>query len=116
MQNELEDKKIALKKQYDTKYDELLSESKESEKNAVQEFNENSDVSKKELSKKINSIRGQYESDKEDVLKDKIKDTKKLEREFKREMIQFAQNYDHHPYMQVISNSGNMGYHAVARE
>ena len=116
MQNELEDKKIALKKQYDTKYDELLSESKESEKNAVQEFNENSDVSKKELSKKINSIRGQYESDKEDVLKDKIKDTKKLEREFKRKMIQFAQNYDDHPYMQVISNSGNMGYHAVARE
>ena len=116
MQSELEDEKIALKKQYDVKYDQLLSESKDVEKRAVQEFNENPDASKKELSKKINFIRVQYDSDKEDVLKDKIKDTKKMEREFKRNMIQLAQNYDDHPYVQVISNSDNLGYRAVARE
>ena len=116
IQNEFEDEKIALKKLYDTKYDGLLSESKGTEKNAIQDFNEDSDASKEELSKMINSIREKYESDKEDVLKDKIKDTKKLEREFKNKMAEFAQNYDDHPYIQVISNSGNTGYEAIARE
>ena len=116
IQNELEDEKIILKKQYDAKYDELLSESKEAEKIAIKHYNENSNGSKEELSKMINSIREKYESDKEDVLKDKIKDTKKLEREHKNKMIQFAQDYDEHPYIQVIQNSGKTGYEAVVRE
>ena len=116
IQNELEGEEIALKKQYDVKYEELLSQSKETEKEAIKNYNENSDASKQELSKMINSIREKYESDKEDILKDKIKDTKKLEREHKNKMIQFAQNYDDHPYIQVIQNSGNTGYEAVARE
>ena len=116
IQNELEGEKIAIKKQYDTKYDRLLYESKEAEKSAIQDYNEDSDVSKEELSKTINYTREKYESDKEDVLKDKIKDTKKLEREFKNKMTEFAQNYNDHPYIQVISNSGNTGYEAIARE
>ncbi len=116
IQNEFEDEKIALKKQYDIKYDELLSKSKEAEKTAIKDYNKDLDASKKELSKMINTIRNQYESDKEDTLKDKIKDTKKLEREHKSKMMQFAQNYDDHPYIQVIQNSGNTGYQAVARE
>ena len=116
IQNELEDEKIALKKQYGTKYDELLSESKEAEKKAIRSYNEDSDASKEELSKTISSIRDQYEPDKEDILKDKIKDTKKLEREFKNKMAAFAQNYDEHSYIQVIQNSGKTGYEAVVRE
>jgi len=64
----------------------------------------------------INSIREKYESDQENILKDKIQDTKKLEREYKSKMIQFAQNYDDHPYIQVIQNSGNTGYEAITRE
>jgi hypothetical protein len=116
IQNDLEGKKIALKKQYDLKYDDLLSESKDSEKSAVQDYDKDSDSSKKELSEMINSIREKYESDKEDALKDKIKDMKKLERDFKRKMIQFAQNFDDHPYIQVIKNSGHIEYGAVARE
>ena len=79
IRNEFEDEKIALKKQYDIKYDELLSESKKSEKRAIQDHGD-SDASKEELSKTINSIRERYESDKEDVLKDKVNDTKKLEK------------------------------------
>ena len=116
IQKKLEDEKIALKKQYDIKYDELLSKSKETEKSTIQEYNEGSDISKEELSKMINSIREQYESDKERTLKDKIKDTKKLEREHESEMIQFTQNYDDHPYIQVIAKSNNVEYEAVARE
>ena len=115
-QNDLEGEKIALKKQYDLKYDDLLSESKDAEKSAIQDYDKDSDSSKKELSKMINSIREKYESDKEDALKDKIKDMKKLERDFKRKMIQFAQNYDDHLYIQVIPNSSHNEYGAVARE
>ena len=116
IQNELEDEKIALKKQYDTKYDELLSESKETEKDAIKDYKKDSEASKEELSEMINSIRNQYESDKEDVLKDKIKDAKKLEREHKSEIIQFAQSYDENPYIQIILKSGKTGYEAVTRE
>ena len=116
IQNELEDEKITLKKQYDTKYDELLSKSKETEKKAIKDYKKDSEVSKKELSEMINSIRNKYESDKEDVLKDKIKDTKKLEREHKRKMTEFAQSYDEHPYIQVILKSGKTGFEAVTKE
>ena len=116
IKNELEDEKIALKKHYDIKYDELLSESKDAEKSAIQGYDKDSDTSKKELSKMINSIREKYESDKEDTLKDKVKDVKKLEREHKRKMVKFAQNYDDHLYIQVILNSGKTGYEAVVRE
>ena len=116
IQNELEDEKVVLKKQYDIKYDELLSESKDVEKKTIKDYDEDSEISKKELSKMINSIRNQYESDKEDILKDKIKDMKKLEREHKREMAKFAQIYVDHPYIQVILNPGSTGYEAVARE
>jgi hypothetical protein len=116
IRNELEDEKIALKKQYDTKYDELLSQSKNVEKKAIKDYTEDSNGTKEELGNTINSIRKQYESDKEDVLNDKIKDTKKLERENKRMMVKFAQSHDHHPYIHVIKNSGNAGYEAVARE
>ena len=116
IQNELEDEKIELKRQYDAKYDELQSQSEEAEKMAIKDYHYDSNASKKNLSKLINSIREKYESDKEDILKDKIKDTKKLEREHKNKMIQFAQNYNDHPYIQVILNSGSTGYEAVTRE
>jgi hypothetical protein len=116
IKNELEDKKISLKKQYDIKYDELLSESKETEKATIKEYNKDSKISKEELSKMINSNREQYESDLKDILRDKIKDTKKLEKEHKRKMVKFAQSYDDDPYIKVILNSGKMGYDAIARE
>lgn len=114
MQNVLEDDRIALKKHYDIKYDELQSESKETEKRILKDYND-SETSKEDLSRMINSVREQYESDKEDALKDKIKDMKKLEGEHRSRMMQFAQNYDDHPYIQVIINSRST-YEAVARE
>ena len=116
IKNELEDEKISLNKHYDIKYDELLSESKETEKATIKEYNEDSEISKEELSKMINSNREQYESDLKDILRDKIKDTKKLEKEHKRKMVKFAQSYDDDPYIKVILNSGKMGYDAIARE
>jgi len=116
IRNEFEGEKIELKKQHDAKYDELLSQSKEAEKTAIQDYNEDSDASKEELSRIINSIREEYESDKEDVLDDKVKDLKKLEMEFKSTMTEFAQDYNEHSYIQVTLDSGNIVYEAVARE
>ena len=116
IQRELELEKIELKKEYDVKYDELLSESKSAEKDAIEKYNSDSDATKKELSKSINMIREQYEEDKEDMLDDKIKDTKKLDRKYKSKMIEFAENYEGHPYIQVVRNSSNIGYEAVERE
>jgi len=116
IQKVLEDEKSALKKHYDVKYDELLSKSRDAEKEAINTYNKDSEASKEELSKMINSIRNQYEYDKEGMLKDKINDTKKLEKEHKNRMAEFAQNYDEHPYIQVILNSGNTGYEVIARE
>ncbi|WP_420545280.1 hypothetical protein [Nitrosopumilus sp.] len=115
--NEFEEKKMDLKRQYDAKYAELLSESKEAEKRAIQEYDEGSDAaSKEELSRTINSIREKYESDKEDILDDKVRDTKRLEREFKSVMAELVQNYDDHPYFQITSDSANLVYEAIARE
>lgn len=55
-----EDMKIELKK----KYDELLSESKQAEKDIINKYQESSDLSNEDLSKIIHSIREDYESDK----------------------------------------------------
>ncbi len=116
MQDVLYNEKIALKKQYDEKYEDLLSDSKDAEKRAIQEYHENSAAHKEDLSKTIGYLRDQYESDKEETLEDKIKDMKKLERKFKKEMSMFAQDYTDHPYIKIVRNGGNMGYEATPRE
>ena len=110
---ELEDEKINLKKEYDDKYDDLLSESKQAEKDLVVKYNESDDLSDEDFSEMINSIREEYESDKEKILRDKILDTKKLEKKYDRKMIDIAENYDDHPYIEVIP-SGKF-YEAVIR-
>ena len=86
------------------------------EKNAIEDYNSDSDASKKDLSKKINMIREQYEEDKEDMLDDKIKDAKKIDRKYKRIMLEFAEDYETHAYIQVVKDSGNIWYEAVLRK
>ena len=116
IEGELADEIMALKKQYDTKYDALLSISKEAEKTILKDYKDGSEMSKKELSKTISSIRDQYESDKEDILRDKMKDTKKLEKEHERKMTKFAQSYELDPYIKIVLNSAKTGYEAIERE
>ena len=116
IEGELADEIMALKKQYDTKYDALLSTLKEAEKTILKDYKDGSEMSKKELSKTISSVRDQYESDKEDILRDKMKDTKKLEKEHERKMTKFAQSYELDPYIKIVLNSAKTGYEAVARE
>ena len=116
IKSELDDEMISLKKKYDTLYDQVLEKSKKTEREVIQDYNDDSDMSKDELSKKILSVRNYYESEKEDILKDKIRDIRDLEKEHERKMIKFVQNYDADPYVQIVQNSANIGYEAVARK
>jgi len=116
IKNELDDEIISLKKKYDVLYDQVLEKSKKTERKVIQNYNDDSDMSKDELSKKILSVRNYYESEKEDILKDKIRDIRDLEKEHERKMIKFVQNYDADPYVQIVQNSANIGYEAVARK
>ena len=90
--------------------------SKEAEKMILKDYKDGSEMSKKELSKTISSIRDQYESDKEDILRDKMKDIKKLEKEHERKMTKFAQSYELDPYIKIVLNSAKTGYEAIERE
>jgi len=116
MKKDLENNKIELKKTYDKKYDELLVQSKIDEKNTIQDFNERSGMSKKELSIKISEIRKQHKSEKENILDDKIKDSKELEKEYDAKMAKLVTSYDQDPYIKIVLNSGKIAYEAVARD
>ncbi len=109
-----EDMKIELKKKYDVTYDELLSESKQAEKDIINKYQESSDLSKEDLSKIINSIREDYESDKEKILRDKVDDIRLLEKKLEDQMIEFVETYDDHLYIKVISNFSGF-YEATER-
>ena len=115
MEYQLQDKKLAIKKKYDLKYDELKLQSKETEKDAINDFNDGN-ISNEELSNKILNIRENLESDKEKILRDKVKETKKLEGEHEQRMKDFAQEYDLDPYIKVGLSSSKTGYEAVLRE
>jgi len=115
MEKHLEDQKDDLVKAYDAKYDKVGLESKEAEKKIIKEFNDGN-LSKEEMSKNISHIREELDSDKERVLKDKVRDNKALEREHEKRMTDFVKEYDFDPYIKVVMNSGRTVYEAVLRE
>ena len=115
MENQLKDEKIALKKKYNAKYEEVQILSKEAERAVIKDFNDGN-ISNEDLSRKIMDIREDLESDKKKVLRDKVRDTKNLENDYEQKMIDFAQEYDFDPYIKVVINSGKTGYEAMLRE
>ncbi|MCA9811375.1 MAG: hypothetical protein KC483_00750 [Nitrosarchaeum sp.] len=115
MEKQHENRKLELKQRYDVKYDEIQQEAKASEETTIKRFNDGN-MSKEEMSKKIIDIREDLESDKEKILRDKVNDTKMLEREHEKRMSDFANDYEFNPYIQVTMNSGRTGYEATLRE
>ena len=113
---EFGDEKLDLKKKYDILYDDLSIEAKNAEKSLLKDYNEKSEMSKEELADKLLSIREKYDSEKEDILKDKAKEIKKLDWRHDQEMADFAQSYDDDPYVKVILNPSRTGYEAVLRD
>jgi len=114
-ENELDARKLELKKTYDKKYADALTQSKEGEKKATKDYNERSGMTKEELSKKIIYIRKQYESQQDDILQEKIEALKDLEDLYKLKVKDFASSYDFEQYIKIVWNSAKSGYEAISR-
>ena len=115
IEDSLENEQMDLKKRYDLMYAETQLASKEAERAVIKDFSDGN-ISNEQLSRKISDIREDLESDKEKILRDKVKDAKNLERTYEKKMETFAQEYDLDPYIKIVSNSGKLGYEAVLRE
>ncbi len=115
MENKLYDEKIELKKSYDKKYSDLLEQSRIEEKSITKYYYENTDMTKEELSKKIQDVREEYKDEKENVLKEKVMHIRDLEKEHDEKMVTLVQNYEFDLYVKIISSSGNTGYEAVLK-
>ena len=113
---EFDDELEQLKKNYDIKYDEVLDELREAEKELIENYEERSDMPKEELSAKILSVRERYESEKEDVLEDKINDAKKLERHYEKKISNLFKGLTLNLYVEFTTNSNKLEYVAILRE
>ena len=117
IQNEFDEKLSQLKADYDKKYKAVEDELKTAERELVVKYNEeDSELSKEELSSKIIILRDRFESEKEDVLEDKIDDAEKLGTQYEKKMIKFIEKYESEPYIEFVTKSGPLNYKAVLRE
>lgn len=112
---ELQEKQIELKKNYDKKYADALAQSKENEKKAAIDYNEHHEMTTKELSNKIYSIRKQLDLTQDDILQEKIESLKMLEDEYKIKVKNFADNYQFDKDIKIVWNSDKVSYDAVRR-
>ena len=90
IEDSLENEQMDLKKRYDLMYAETQLASKEAERAVIKDFSDGN-ISNEQLSRKISDIREDLESDKEKILRDKVKDAKNLERTYEKKMETFAQ-------------------------
>ena len=117
IQNEFDEKLSQLKDDYDKKYQTVEDELKAAERELVVKYNEeDSELTKEELSSKIIILRDRFESEKEEVLEDKIEDAEKLGEKYEKKMIQFIEKYESAPYVEFVTKSGPLNYKAVLRE
>ena len=117
IQNEFDEEISQLKDDYDRKYESVEDELRIDERELIAQYgDEDSVMSKKELSSKLMSLRDRFESEKGDVLEDKIEDAEKLERQYEKKMIQFIERYDSEPYIEFVTKSGSLNYKAVLKD
>ena len=117
IQNEFDEKLSQLKDDYDKKYKAVENELKSAERELIKKYSEvDSELSKKELSSKIISLRDRFESEKEDVLENKIEDAEKLGHRYEKKMNRLVEKYDSEPYVEFITKSGSLNYKAVLKE
>lgn len=109
---ELQDKQAQLKKSYDRKYAEALEESKTEEKKATKDYSERPGMTKEELSKKIILIRDQYESAKDDLLREKQQELERLEYEYENKIKSIVDRYQFDPDIKIVWNSAKSSYEA----
>lgn len=103
-----------LKKIFDLKYADALAKSKEDEKSAIKDLNDNK-MSKEDTSSKIMQIRHEYDSTKASLLQEKMASLEKLGDEHKENLKKFADSYEFDPHVRIVWNSELSKYDAVMR-
>ena len=116
IRNDLEVEKIELKKEFDVKYDNVSDQLRDAEKEMLKDYGDKPGMSKKELSTKIIFLRDRYDSEKEEILQNKIKAFDELEQKYEQKMDDLIRNYETNPYVRFTSNSGQLDYEAVLNE
>jgi hypothetical protein len=109
-------KQTELKKIYDKKYADVLTKSKEDEKNAIKDQRDRPGISQEDLSIKIMQIRKEYDLAKETLLQEKIASLKILEDTHKEDVKKFADTYEFDPYVKIVWNSDLSKYDAVKKK
>jgi len=72
-------------------------------------------MTKEEISRKIIYIRKQYESQQDDILREKIESLKNLENLYEQKVKDFVSSYDFDQYIKIVWNSARSSYEAVSR-
>lgn len=108
---QLEDEKSLLDEEYEKKFEALYVKSKEYERQITNDYNENSKMSKDELSQKIISLREQYEDDWEELESGKKNEKRDMERKFERMIENLVEEYDDEPLIKIV-NKGGISYRA----
>ncbi len=114
--DELALKQTELKKIYDKKYADVLTKSKEDEKNAIKDQRDRPGMSQEEISIKIMQIRKEYDLAKETILQEKIASLKILDDTHKEDVKKFADTYEFDPYVKIVWNSDLSKYDAVKKK
>lgn len=112
---ELALKQADLKEEYDKKYSDALTQSKNDEKSAIKDQKERPGMTLEELSAKIMQIRKKYDSTQNDILQEKIESLKVLDDVHKEKIKKFADSYELDPYVKIVWNSDLSKYEAIKR-
>jgi len=115
MQLRLGEDKSDVEKEYEKKLVELQEYSKREERQAINEYNQRTEMSKDELSRIIISIREEYDSNKEKLLDHKKWDISELENKFVKDMEELMEEYEDDLLIKIIRKS-SLDYEAVIRE
>jgi len=114
--NEIYDKnvleEIQLKKKYDIMYDDADKFAKQEEKNLLLKFNAENQMSNKELSIKIMEIRNNNESNKEQILEEKLESLEGLKLELHKELQNMASGFKDNPDIKMIWDSEDERFYA----
>jgi hypothetical protein len=114
-ENEFAIQQADLKKIFDLKYADALTKSKEDEKSAIKDLNDNK-VSKEDTSSKIMKIRHDYDLTQASLLEEKMASLEKLEGEHKEKLKKFADSFEFDPHIKIVWDSELSRYNAVMKD
>jgi len=113
-ENEFTIQQADLKKIFDLKYADALAKSKEDEKSAIIDLNDDK-LSKEDTSSKIMKIRYDYDQTQASLLEEKMASLEKLEGEHKEKLKKFADSFEFDPHIKLVWDSELSRYNAVMR-